>query len=403
MENIYEISHNEFVNNMEVDEYKYYEMLTQNVKFITDLKYRMRDKFNYDIVSKAKKVLVVYHGGDIDGNGIAVISEFIDKDITLMSCNVRADECYEYLKENLDDFDLCIIADLNFSEECAIKVDTELDISKLILLDHHVQSMFLNEYRWALVIPHDILKCKLSCGSSLFYRFMHQYLKPFKNTLGYILLENFVFYTSAYDTWFANDTRTSEISLKMNYKAPNYLNMLFKSNRKDYIKTIVSNLKNNMIIDNESYISIKTNERIVQSACSYMYNNCKICKFNNMVIAICFTNNYTSEIGDYILKKQSDIDVVAMIDCNTNRISLRSQNREDFIDVSEIAKLNGGNGHPNASGFKIGDTLPIYLIENILYSYFSNGDMKCPSILPIKHYNYCSENHNYIINEGDVK
>lgn len=48
------------------------------------------------------------------------------------------------------------------------------------------------------------------------------------------------------------------------------------------------------------------------------------------------------------------IDLLIMIDEHDNTISLRSYDYEDGkdpIDVSEIARMNGGGGHPRASGF----------------------------------------------------
>ena len=72
---------------------------------------------------------------------------------------------------------------------------------------------------------------------------------------------------------------------------------------------------------------------------------------------------YRSDLGSNLLKKYEDIDLAAVYfyngKYNTTTFSLRSlEKREESdeqkeIDVSKIAELYGGGGHPCASGITL--------------------------------------------------
>jgi nanoRNase/pAp phosphatase (c-di-AMP/oligoRNAs hydrolase) len=64
---------------------------------------------------------------------------------------------------------------------------------------------------------------------------------------------------------------------------------------------------------------------------------------------IVFSEEYSSELGNYIIKELG-ADYVVMINMQRMKVSLRS--RKD-INVRSIAEMNGGGGHKNAAGFSI--------------------------------------------------
>lgn len=64
---------------------------------------------------------------------------------------------------------------------------------------------------------------------------------------------------------------------------------------------------------------------------------------------------HVQEKAKEFYKDQKEYDGIAYIQMNKNGfyISLRRLNESDDIDVSEVARLFGGGGHPAAAGFKI--------------------------------------------------
>lgn len=72
---------------------------------------------------------------------------------------------------------------------------------------------------------------------------------------------------------------------------------------------------------------------------------------------IYFTNSNISELGNYCMQKNNDIDLFVAVVLITNNVgetfysySLRS--KEGKVDVAKLAETQGGGGHPYAAGFK---------------------------------------------------
>lgn len=374
---------------------------TEHIKLFYELLQKYSEKITNINNKQYKKWIVLYHKSDIDGQGIKIISELIkqeNKDIEILyvPCGIRADEGFKSLKENLDNYDLAIIADLNFTEEYAEKVDKELDTSKIILLDHHKHALYLNKYDWAFVKSHDISNKLLSSGTMLLY-ILFKDLFSFDNNIYNI--RNLVYYIAAHDTWFAHDNKTKELSKLLYEDYPEHLDLLFKSNKKQFVDTIVQNINNGIIIDEKSNIVIETTKNIVNNYCLLIYNNCKIIKTNNKTIAFCFTENYTSEIGNFILDKQPEIDYVIMAMPNVNTVSLRSRDDENGTDVSIIAMNNDGGGHKPAAGFSTNKEDINIFIKSLMDKYILSDLLDNKEIYNIKDFEYNKEENKFDINK----
>ena len=142
-------------------------------KMLIDIFEKFGDRF-INAMSKGKRVIVVYHGVDIDGLGIRVISEILEKiggfrDVLYVPCDKRADEAWDQISSQIYDYDLCIIADLNFTDEFVAKIYGNLDTKDIILLDHHKHALGLNKESWAYVNEHNIYDWNLSSGTMLLY------------------------------------------------------------------------------------------------------------------------------------------------------------------------------------------------------------------------------------------
>lgn len=392
----------------------------------------IRNKFNNilsDIIPNAKKIILVYHGVDIDGLGCRIICELIEKiggfKCIYYPCNKRADEAYEEIKENLSDYDLCIVADLNFTEEYTKIVNNNLDTSKIVLLDHHQHAMFLNNESWAYVHPHDIIEEDITSGTLLTFVFLLPYieclLEDYYNTVSeknFITVEelfddllsdlvNFVLATAAHDTWYAHDLNTKEECYKLLDELPTQLTQVYESDKDNYVDSIVDNLLNkDDVLSIEQYNICSTVSRIIQKQCSFMWHHCRIIKYKIddkiVTIAFCYVTHYTSEIGNYILEKQPEVDFVMLVNPNINNVSFRSRTGE--YNVQEIAKMNGGGGHQAASGLTLKDKDFFYdNIYNTITTVVSNCRIEMEIsydntvIHNMKDYEYDKELNKYII------
>lgn len=371
----------------------------QQIKLFYELLQKYSEKIKKINNKQYKKWIVLYHNSDIDGQGVKILSELIkqenqDIEILYVPCYTRADEGFDKLKENIDNYDIAIIADLNFTKEYAEKVNKELNTEKIMLLDHHKHALYLNEYNWTFVKSHDISDRLLSSGTMLFYM-------VFKDLISSSITNNvrvLSYYIAAHDTWFAHDNKTKEISKLLYQDNPENLDLLFKANKKEFVNIIVENINNGIIIDEKSNIIIETTKKIVKNYCLLIYNNCKIIKNNNKTIALCFTENYTSEIGNFILNKQPEIDYVVMIMPNVNTVSLRSRDEEDGTDVSLIAMNNDGGGHKPAAGFSIENNDTNEFIKQLMDKYILSDKLDNKEIYNIKDFQYNKEENKFDIN-----
>lgn len=61
--------------------------------------------------------------------------------------------------------------------------------------------------------------------------------------------------------------------------------------------------------------------------------------------------DYFSMISRKVLEENDDIDILVLVNCVRGKVELRAA--KNSIDLSKIAKANGGGGHPKAAGFPL--------------------------------------------------
>lgn len=326
---------------------------------LMDLRSRFENEERIPNNNEYKNIFVVYHYADIDGHNINVINGLLNKgDISnSFGCNIRADEAYDIIKQKIEEGYFIIIADLNFTEKCAKKVNDELDTSKIILLDHHDSANYMNQYTWAFVRSHDEENLYLSSGTLLFTMFLFAAFGNNKDLKDHTIIIDLAMSTALYDTWFwaSNFDYTRELSEKWFGDYPEDLCMLFKSMNKDkYAQYVLDNINNREIcnvFNKEDKLQIKFMRTITRKTIDRYYHNMRIAEANGKKIAVVYGNDEVSAVGNFILKTHKDISYFVMIDLNRNAISLRSRN--DY-NVKEIAIRNPkGGGHAQSAGFSI--------------------------------------------------
>lgn len=400
---------------------------TEEIKRI--IKNRFANKITNLINNNCKKVMVLYHNLDIDGHFVKIISQLfkeldlVDFEFEFLSCIKSADERFNDIKEKINDIDLCLIGDLSFSEEISKEID-KLDTDKIVLLDHHAQATYLNEYDWALVYPHDIYNFNISSGSLLVYHFINE----FSNRISFqIYMEALANCVAAYDTWFSNDLKTKKFGEMYFGHLGNDLNILFKYMKNDdfdllmvtmFATNIIYNpdkkekIHDPILFINKNYLSneykqiIKIDNRNIEKSCMMAYNSMTICEiYQGCKFAVVYiSDGYSSQIGNFILEKQPEIDFVVIIMMGIFTVSFRS--RTDEVDVGMLAKLNEGGGHPAASGMTLYnknirmlyDQSPRNIIVDIMSKLLDEKELiKRLKIKHIKSFEYDKEKNKFII------
>ena len=391
------------------------------------IKNRFANKIANLINNNCKKVMVLYHNLDIDGHFVKIISQLfkeldlVDFEFEFLSCIKSADERFNDIKEKINDIDLCLIGDLSFSEEISKEIN-KLDTDKIVLLDHHAQAIYLNEYDWAMVYPHDIYNFNISSGSLLIYHFISEFSN--KNSFQ-IYIEALANCVAAYDTWFLNDLKTKRFGELYFGHLGNDLNILFKHiNKNDFDLLMTSMFANNIIYPdkekfydpilfiNRNYISneyeqiIKIENRNIKKSCMMAYNSMSICEiFQGCKFAVVYiSDGYASQIGSFILEKQPEIDFVVIVMMGIFTVSFRS--RTDEVNVGMLAKLNEGGGHQAASGMTLYnknirmlyDQSPKNIIVDIMSKVLDERELiQRLKIKHIKSFEYDKEKNKFII------
>lgn len=292
---------------------------------------------------------------DLDGEGCAVLFElaFSQNVIVLKPCEEI--EIYHVGRDQKDrdkilydiDFRYSLskdnvyvyITDLSISKECAEKISGSG--IHYLLFDHHKTSELSDgSIKWANVCVDGT-----ECGTSMFYKYLvdNNYLED------RVLLNEFVRNVKDWDLYTFNKNGNTNAE---------DLNLYYKCVGADKFRiTAMHSLEFNMDILSrpEVILSISESKRKTQEIVDKALSLSCEANINGYNVWITSANSCASEIGN-ILAKRENTDFAAVIMISNATIELRSS--ENGIDVSKIAKLYGGGGHPHAAGFPIIDAIP---------------------------------------------
>ncbi len=268
-------------------------------------------------------------------------------------CNY--DNIEDKLKESIDkqemiDYDIVILSDLNISKEIAIKYyETCSRCGKLFyIVDHHKKSIDngLNELDFADIY---ISKgTKLTCGVELIYDL---YVKLCGKSN--YMLEEYIEIVRQYDTW---------DWMRLNNNIPKKWNMLYYIiSKEDFCSRVLAKISKG----NLSFEYVESEILEIEENRKDMYIKQKIktiekIKLDGYNCAVVFAEQYINELAEKISNDNS-IDIVIILGANT--ISFRT---EKMIDVNEIAKKYGGGGHSKAAGATISKEAKDKYIKEVL-------------------------------------
>jgi uncharacterized protein len=300
---------------------------------------------------------------DLDGIGCAIVAftTFGRENVDVTYCDYHTvdDKITEFIndKEQMEKYDKVYITDISVNEETAHGIHMMNDYyhgSHFQLLDHHEKANWLNKYDWAKVVQtHE--DGSNSSGTTLILYYLEE---QGCNLEGGI--RDFAETVRRYDTW-----DWENIYKDIEPKKWNDLFYLYGRDRfikKVYFELLTSpqmepwlNEQDLMFLEVEQE---KINRYVNKSIKSLTIKN--VGKFN---VGMVFGENYINEVAHEIHNEFPALDLVAVINMRSKKVSYRTQ-RED-IDVNQFASYFGGGGRPQTAGSQISDAVFGIILDSI--------------------------------------
>ncbi|MGA1846107.1 DHH family phosphoesterase [Deferribacter abyssi] len=261
-------------------------------------------------------ILHITHN-DLDGAGCGIIvKKALHKTDTYY---LNYDEVDEFLIKSYVNYDKIIITDVVPSKDVFDLIRRERDV---LLIDHHKTTLHFRKYKGVI---HSMEKC----ATLLTYEWLINEGYEISN------YEDFVKLVNDYDIWILDDRRSLDLNMLFYlYGLERFVDRFLKKpsvdfeDKENFLLEIEKCRQKDYLIRAKDYITINKDKEGK--------------KFGYL-----FAEMYNSELGHFLINEFS-LDYVIIINAQKKKISLRS--RKD-IDVSNIAKKNGGGGHKNAAGF----------------------------------------------------
>lgn len=285
---------------------------------------------------------------DLDGIGCYVVAKyFIEEEIDVSYCSYKnVNEVALETIKNIDKYSKVFITDISVTEEVAKELDKFKD--KVRLFDHHPTALFLDDYYvWALVKTDGI--SGKTCGTELFFN----YLKAGEFNISEVVLEVFVDMVRRYDTWEwkeLNDLQSKQLN-----------DLMYIVGKEEFAEDMIYKTRHNYKLFGEvdkRILELRQNEidRYVEKKDKNIIEVDVLGYKAGVVIA----DNFVSELGNKLSERHPELDFIAIV--NQETVSYRTV--KDDVNLSEVAKVFGGGGHPKASGSQIdNDTIKNFVNE----------------------------------------
>lgn len=299
-----------------------------------------------------KNLLLISHVADEDGITPVILAKLVYKNVTPILLNPgEVDKVY---LENVDNYDLVHITDLNISEELAKQINENQNLkNKTLIFDHHQSAINLNKYDFIEVVTEEN-KQKQS-ATSLYYRYLitisdNPILKK-ESTKG---LVNEVRIIDTYDFKTEDDKK----ALNLDY----LFSILGRENYQTYFEEYIRNNDKFEYTKKEQFLIKLQKDKID----NYITNKSKEMMLANLEghkVGVVYAESNRSLLGNHLVEN-NDIDFAIVINVSRS-VSYRGK---DKVDLSVFSAKHKGGGHKNASG----SPLPENLLQNITKIIFSD-------------------------------
>lgn len=294
---------------------------------------------------------------DLDGIGCAILAylAFGRENVDVEYCdysNVNDKVRDFFYNGNWDEYEHVFITDISISNELAMAIDKKCDEEQWNLFDHHNTAIYLNAYDWCQVLDVTPLTHIKTCGTELFYKYLHVVLDkfPITDTWTQENVQKFVETIRDWDTWRWKELGEEGIVCKQVndlfdiYGREKFIDWIIgKPIRLEYMRKFP-----NFTITEWALLKQKQKDidRYVEEKSKQLFHRVDEVGHTYGVV---FAERYFSELGNRLCELNTDLAYIAMIDISSGTVSYRTI--RDDIDVGgEIAHAYGGGGHPKAAG-----------------------------------------------------
>lgn len=281
---------------------------------------------------------------DLDGISCGILLKKLDSNIETIYANYGdVDNTLLALQQPANIY----ISDISCSKSTLMEL---LDKgNKVVVLDHHKTALWLND------ISHPNLYCKVDTsksGTKLCYEYVNNHGVDVTSYHDYVEAVN------SHDLWLRDNDASDTLAMLFSLLGRDAFIDRYTENP-DITVTPQEQLLLDVEIRRRTDIIEKAIKRVVVLTDSKGYT-----------YGVVYAQSYISEIGNAILNAIPELAYVAIIglhirptpDNKLGVVSLRSANK---VDVSEIAHLHKGGGHPNAAGFILENWDPKYFNEDL--------------------------------------
>lgn len=221
--------------------------------------------------------------------------------------------------------------------------------NRVIILDHHKTALWINS------ISHPNLYCNIDTsksGTKLCYEYVNDHGVDVTAFYDYVEAVN------SHDLWLRNNEASDTLALLFSLLGRD---AFIDRYSKDPSITVTP--QEQLLLD----VEIRRRTDIIDKALKRVVI---LTDSKGYTYGVVYAQSYISEIGNAILKAIPELAYVAIIglhirptpNSKLGTVSLRSASK---VDVSEIAQLHKGGGHPNAAGFILEDWDPKYFNEDL--------------------------------------
>ena len=276
-------------------------------------------------------------------------------------------DCADQIKEFLSELDdkteyNVLISDISIKDET---VADELNaafksgkIANLHLYDHHPTAKWMEKYPWCKIeishINKEDGKEVKTCGTELLYDYFEDITRIFvTRPMIDVLVAAYVEIVRLYDTY---DWKQFGDYGKIAYNHNTIFNRYGISRYTTLMATKLStgndvrqfsNEQKEIIAEEDAKFEAHLKEcRKLLTVRSDYIDGIGVFKYGAL-----FCSKYTSETGNRLSVEHPELAFILMVNTEKMKVEIRTA-RDDF-DTSEFAKINGGGGHPKASGFPL--------------------------------------------------
>jgi len=300
---------------------------------------------------------------DLDGVSCAILAyaAFGRENVDVTYCdyhdvNEKIHTFFSGVKEG--EYEKVLITDISVQEGLATLIDSHPYAKKgrVCLLDHHETAKWLNQYDWAQVYFQHETGENTSGASMLLIWLAEQGMMNFDDLVKW--KNGFIEKVRRYDTWdwahIYNDREAKELN-----------DLFWILGRERFIDNVLQQMEtyHHYQFNDTARLLLDLKQEEIDRYVRACEKKLKIKPVGRYKVGVVFAEQHINEVAHEIHKKHPDLDLIAVINLNSQKISYRTE--RDDIDVSRFAQYFGGGGRKATAGSQLSDSQMEQILEMI--------------------------------------